>query len=88
MCDFFDDFEDFDNSDFTDEDNLEEDLEMDDPFAGDTEPEDGTDEAESKDDDFTAKDAFILGGALGWGYEEGLRERKRKKRKKFSDDSE
>ena len=39
-----------------------------------------------KDDDFTAKDAFFLGCAMGFGYEEGLRERKRRKRKRFSDD--
>jgi hypothetical protein len=31
------------------------------------------------------KDAFILGGAMGWAYKEGRR--KRKKRKMFSDDS-
>ena len=41
-----------------------------------------------QDDDFTAKDAFIVGGAFGWGYEEGLREQKRRKRRRSSDDNE
>ena len=79
------------------EDEYDSDTEMDEPFAGDTEPEDRIDEAESHDD-FTAKDAFIVGGAFGWGYEEGVEEScrkrllkeqsKRRKRKKLSDDSE
>lgn len=60
---------------------------MDELLAGDTELKDKPDQAESQDDDFTAKDAFILGGAMGFAYEEGLRERKRRKRKRFSDDS-
>lgn len=85
MCDFFDDFEDFDNSDFTDEDSLE--GEMDEPFTGDAELDDEPIEAESQDDDFTVKDAFILGGAMGFAYEEGMRKRKRKKRKRSSHDS-
>jgi hypothetical protein len=44
-------------------------------------------EDESQDNGFSTKDAFILGGAMGWAYEEGRRKRKRKKRKMFSDDS-
>jgi hypothetical protein len=91
MCDYFDDFEDdFDNDDFMDENWLEDeynsDTEIDEPYAGDNEPEDETDEAESKDD-FTARDAFIMGGAMGFAYEQGLRERKRRKRERFGDDS-
>ncbi len=39
---------------------------------------DEADDAESQNDDFTAKDAFFLGGAMGWVYEEGLDERHRK----------
>ena len=90
MCDFFDDFEDdFDNDDFRDDNSFEDSLEgeMDEPFADEPDHEDEPDEAESQDDHFTAKDAFILGSAMGFAYEEGLRERKRRKRKKFSDDS-
>lgn len=90
MCDFFDDFDDFGENGFKEDDSFEdsfdEDLGMDEPFTGDTEPNDEPDKTESKDD-FTAKDAFIVGGAFGWGYEEGLREQKRRKRKRFSDDA-
>jgi len=77
MCDFEDDF--------NDGDFINEDTELNGSFAGDSEFEDETDNPESIDDDFTAKDAFIIGGAFGFGYEEGLRERKRRKLKKFSD---
>jgi len=34
---------------------------------------------ESGSDAFTGKDAFIIGGAIGWAYEEGLEERRRRK---------
>lgn len=86
MCDFFDDFEDdFENDDLMDEDSFDDSVEgeMDEPFTGDSDHEEEPDETESQDDKFTAKDAFILGGAMGFAYEEGLRERKRKRRKKF-----
>ena len=89
---FFEDFDDFDN-DYDEgqpmgEDSFEDKLEeeMDERFTGDTELDDESIEAESQDDDFTAKDAFILGGAFGFGYEEGLRARKRRKRKRLSED--
>ena len=91
MCDFFDDFEDdFDNDDFRDdnsfEDSFDEDLEPNESLADesecDHEPEQGN---KSQDDDLTV-DPFILGGAMGFAYEEGLRERKRRKLKKNSDD--
>ncbi len=71
MEDFYDDFEDDIEEDFDEsevEDSLDDDPEM------DNEP----DEADSHEDDFNAKDAFILGGAMGWAYEEGLGERKRR----------
>ena len=78
------------------ENSLEEDL--DEPFAGDIELDDEPDQTESKEDDFTARDAFLAGSFAGWAYEEGVDERRRKrllkeqfkrrKRKKFSDDSE
>ena len=60
------------------EDNLE--AEMDEPLTGDAELEGEPIEAESEDYDFTVKDAFFLGGAMGFGYEQGLRERRRRKR--------
>ena len=44
-------------------------------------------ESESQEDDFTARDAFFLGAAMGFAYEEGLKKRKRRKRKRFRDDS-
>ncbi len=44
-------------------------------------------EDESQDNGFSTKDAFILGGAMGWAYEEERMKRKRKKRKMLSDDS-
>jgi hypothetical protein len=82
MEDFFDDFDD----DFFD-DNIEEDLEIEEPFDDDPVQEDEPEQARLQGD-LTARDAFFLGSAIGWGYEEGLTERKRRKRKKFSDDSE
>ena len=100
MEDFNDDF---DNDDFMDEDSFEDeydaDTEMDDPFDGDSDLDGEPDEAESHDDEFVAKDepcddkltareVAILGGAMGFAYSEGLRERKRRKRKRFGDDLE
>ena len=90
MCDFFDDFEeDFDNDDFMDEDSFEDSLEgeMDEPFTDDAELENKPDQTESQDDDLTV-DPFFFGGAMGFAYEEGLREGKRRKRKqkRLSDD--
>ena len=84
MCDYFDDFED----DFMDDDSFEDSFEedLDDRYSDDNEPNNDPDESESKDD-FTAKDAFFIGGAMGFAYEEGLRGRKRRKRKLFGDDS-
>ncbi len=78
MCGFFDDFDDdFDEDEFMkddlSEDSFEEDLEIDDEPIED----------ESQNNGFSTKEAFILGGAMGWAYGAGRRE----KRKKFSDDS-
>ena len=86
MEDFFDDF---DNDDFMDEDSFEDSVEgeMEDALTGDAELDDEHIEPESQDDDFTAKDAFILGATMGFAYEQGLRTRKRRKRKRFSNDS-
>lgn len=84
MEDFFDDF---DDDEFF-EDSFDEDTEMSEPSAGDPLQEDEPEQADSQDDEFTTKEAFFLGSAFGFAYEEGLRERKRRKRKKFKDDSE
>jgi hypothetical protein len=90
MCDYYDNFNDFGENGFMDddtfEDSIEDKLEMNGSFAGDFEPDDESTEDEPQDDDFTAKDAFVIGGAMGIGYEEGLRERKRRKRKRIQDD--
>ena len=59
---------------------------MDEPCTDDSELEDEPVEPELQNDDFTTKHAFFIGGAMGLAYEEGLRARKRKKRKRFSDD--
>jgi len=67
-------------------DEYDADEEMDDSLDGDSECDAEPNPAESQNDDFTTEDAFYLGGAIGFGYEEGLRERKRRKRKRFSDD--
>jgi len=85
MCDFEDDFG---ENGFTDDDSFEDSIEgeIDEPFSGDTEKNDEPNGAESQDDDFTVKDAFIIGGAFGFGYEQGLRGRKRRQRKRLSDD--
>ena len=76
---FFGDYDDF-------EDEFPEDMEMDEGFEDEPVPESDLDETESQDGDFTARDAFLIGGAMGFAYEEGLRSQKPKKRKKFEDD--
>ena len=96
MEDYFDEGEFMDDDQL--EDSLEEDLEMDEPCADDAEMEDKPDDAESQEDDFTAKDAFLAGSFAGWAYEEVLEQRRRKrlskeqskqrKRKKISGNSE
>ena len=40
---------------------------MDDPFDGDPECDAETNQAESQGDGFTARDAFFLGSAIGFG---------------------
>ena len=87
MEDFFDNFDDdFDEGEFMDEDSFEEsfeeELEMDDTLEGDNKSDDEPEQAESQDNSFTAKDAFLLGGAMGFAYEEGLEEGKRRKLEK------
>jgi len=80
MEDFFDNFDDdFDEGEFMDEESFEEKLEMDDTVEAVTELDDEQNNVESEEDKFTAKDAFLLGGAMGFAYEEGLEEGKRRK---------
>ena len=81
MEDFFDNFDDdFDEMDEDSfEESFEEELEMDDTLDGDNKSDDEPEQAESEEDKFTAKDAFLLGGAMGFAYEVGLEERKRRK---------
>ena len=86
MCDFDDDF----GGDYMDEDSFEdsfeENLETDDLCGADSDIDGELDQTDSDPDDFTTKDAFYLGSAMGWAYEEGLDERRRrellKKRKR------
>jgi hypothetical protein len=94
MCDFDDDYGEFEDDGFMDD-------EMEDTYGehrDEFEPEDAFDEEppviedepvrdESECDRFTGRDAFILGGAMGWAYEEGLEERRwiRRKRIKKTD---
>jgi hypothetical protein len=84
MCDY-DDFDDFDEDGFMDEDPFNDDDDgHDDHFA------DNPLEGEHGSDEFTATEAFFLGGAMGWAYEEGidegLRRARRRKRRRDADD--
>jgi len=83
----FDD--DFDEGEFMDDDSFEEsfeeEMEMDDTLEGATELDDEQDNVESEEDEFTAQNAFLLGGAMGFAYEEGLEEGKRRKLEKEMD---
>ena len=89
MCDYFDDFDDFGENGFMDDDSFEDSLEgeMDEPFTRDTDRDDERDPVESKDGEFTASDAFMVGGAMGYAYDEGRRKRKWREHKKPCDES-
>ena len=69
--------------DFEDDYNDYEDFEGDEDFTpwDDAQSED-TMPDESGCDTFTATDAFFIGGAMGWAYEEGLDEERRKSRRR------
>ena len=69
---WFDDFDDFD-------DENDGDTEMDDSLDSDSECDAESNQAESQGDDFTARDAFFLGSAIGFGYEEGSRTRRQRR---------
>ena len=87
MDDFIDDF---DDGDFMDndslEDSFEENCEAEGSFDNDPEMGDEPDEAEPHDN-FTARDAFILGVAM-FAYEEGLEEAERRRLEKEMGDDE
>ncbi|MFH1983193.1 MAG: hypothetical protein ABIL58_15225 [Pseudomonadota bacterium] len=88
MSDSDDDFGDnddggFDGDGFMDDDSGEDQFDdampgddLDDPDGPDDEMT-GADEAES--DGFTGEDAFFLGSAMGWAYEEGREEAERQR---------
>ena len=65
MCDFFDDFDDFidDGMEDTVDSDFNDDLNQDD----------------DQNDGFTWDEVYWSGVALGWAYEEGKRERRRRK---------
>ena len=73
MCDFDDDFEEFVEDGFMEEDQLDDEI-MDDPDDLEDDCDAGSFEDDQGCDEFTAKDAFIVGGAMGWAYEEGLQD--------------
>ena len=67
-------------------DDSDDDFEMDDPLDEDSEIEEETTGDDIRDDEFTMKEAVILGSVMGWAYEEGLEEGKRRKLEKKMDD--
>ena len=74
MCDFFDDFDEliddgFDDGEF---DNGMEDTE-------DTDFNDELNQEDDQNDGFDIEDAFFAGGLIGFAYEEGKRERRKRK---------
>ena len=78
--------DDYYEDDFFDEGDFDENFESEDSLDDDPEMGDEPDKADSHED-FTTRDAFILGGAMGWAYEEGIDEAKRRKlEKKMQDD--
>ena len=86
MCDFDDNFDDMEDDSFMDDDQCEDEFDSD-PLEDDEFDE--SDETESENDDFTVEDAFFLGGAMGWAYQEGfqdaIRRRQMRKTKKNMD---
>lgn len=77
MDNFFDDFDEgvfMDGDDF--EDRFDENLEPEDCFEEGPEAGDPG-EAESQEDSFSGREAFMFGVAMGWAYEEGLEEAER-----------
>jgi len=97
MCDYIDDFDgEFEDDGFMDgfmDDNFEdtygEHLDEFEPEEALIEDNPVRDEPDC--DRFTGRDALILGGAMGWAYEEGLDEgrwKRRERRNRREDDIE
>jgi hypothetical protein len=84
MDEFFDEYDDFGDENDGEEsinDSFDDELEYwDDSDEDETsdqaedEPDDLHNPPECESDDFTWKDAVILGGAMGWAYEEGFQD--------------
>lgn len=87
MDDYFDDFDDaFDGNGDSFEGSFDEDFEAEDSIDDDIGIEGETAGDDTHDDEFTMKDAVILGSAMGWAYEDGLEEAKRRKLEKEMND--
>ena len=85
--DFYDDFDDgFDDGDFMDD--SDGDFEAEDSLDDDGGIEEETSD-DMQNDEIAMEDAVFIGGTMmGWAYEEGLEEGKRRKlEKKMDDDS-
>ena len=91
MDDYFDDFSDDFGDDFNDgdsfEDSFDEDFEAEDSLDDDIGIERET-TGDEHDDELTLKDGVILGSAMGWAYEDGLEEAKRRKLEKENEKKE
>ena len=78
-----DDFDDFDNGDFMDDDSFEDgfddDFGSEDSLDDDSGIENEPTGDDICDDEFTVEDAVMSGIAFGWGYEEGLGEKERRR---------
>ncbi|MCK4620130.1 MAG: hypothetical protein KAT52_09300 [Desulfobacterales bacterium] len=81
MDDFFDDFDEGDSF----EDSFDEDFEAENSLDDDSGIEGETTEDDIHNHEFTGQNAFFLGSAMGFAYEEGLEERKRRKLEKEMD---
>ena len=75
MCDFFDDFD----GEFMDD--WFDDGKFDYEFEDSLDPDINDDQSQEDDENngFDIEDAFFTGGLFGFAYEEGKRERRRKK---------
>ena len=80
MDDFNDFYDDFDGDDFMDDgSDFDENFEPDELPDDSSEIEDDLAGDDICDDEFTTEDAIFFGGAMGYAYEEGLDESKRRR---------
>ena len=77
MCNFFDDFD----GEFIED-------EFDDGMEGSADPNfnDELNQEDDQNDGFDVEDAFYIGGLIGFAYEEGKRERCKRRKNSDSDD--